>query len=330
MSYKQLSLHERYLIDHLIMRGMGPREIGRKINRSASTISREIRRNHGPVRDIYWFVTADEFAIQRRRDAPRPKKSSNRALYSYIVEKLQVGWSPELIAGRLIKDCPDGPEMRVSHETIYRWVYDEAREGGTLYHCLVRCRKRRRKQRKRLSLRGQIPGRIGIEQRPEVVNERSRFGDWESDTMEGAKGRGGLATHVDRKSRYLIAAKLKDKRAKTYADKTLSAFRGIPKDKRQTMTVDNGKEFSYFKRIEKILDLSVYFADPYSPWQRGTNENTNGLLRRYFPKGTDFTGITNKTIANVVERLNNRPRKCLKYQTPHEIFFECPAVALEI
>jgi len=329
MSYSQLSTHERYMIFKLKQRNLGPREIGRFLNRSASTISRELKRNKGFL-SVYWYEMANIFAKQRRRQADRPTKRNNRLLYDYIVENLQQGWSPELISGRLIRDYPDDPEMRASHETIYRWIYEDAKGGGKLYDCLVRRRKKRRKQSQRLSLRGQIPDRVGIACRPEVVNERSRFGDWESDTMEGAKGRGGLATHVDRKSRYLIAVILSDKRSQTYTDKTLSAFRDIPKEKRQTMTVDNGKEFSDFKRIEKRLGLSVYFADPYSSWQRGTNENTNGLLRRYFPKGSDFKKITNKAVANAVDKLNNRPRKCLRYQTPHEVFFEQPSVALRM
>ena len=317
------------MIYKLKERGFGPREIGRYLNRSASTISRELKRNQGFV-SVYWYEMANIFARQRRKQAVRPTKQNNSVLYNYIIDKLRQGWSPELISGRLAREYPDKAEMRISHETIYRWVYDDAREGGNLYQCFVRRRRRRKKQRKGLSSRGVIPGRVGIEHRPAIVDERSRFGDWESDTMEGGRGKGGLATHVDRKSRYLTAAKLEDKRAKTYSESTLSAFRHIPKAKRKTMTVDNGKEFSDFKRIEKELCLTVYFADPYAPWQRGTNENTNGLLRRYFPKGIDFTTITHDIVAKVVEKLNNRPRKCLKYQTPHEVFFKQPTVALRM
>lgn len=330
MSYRQINKYERYMIYKLKERGFGPREIGRYLNRSASTISRELKRNQGFV-SVYWYEMANIFARQRRKQAIRPTKQNNSVLYNYILDKLRRGWSPELISGRLAREYPDDPEMRISHETIYRWVYNEAKEGGTLYRHLVRCRKKRRKRRKRLSLRGKIPGRIGIEHRPKIVEERSRFGDWESDTMVGPRGTGGgLATHVDRMSRFLIAVKLQDKRAKTYSDCTLKAFQAISKEKRKTMTVDNGSEFSDFKRIERRLRLKVYFADPYASWQRGTNENTNGLLRRYFPKGTDFTKITQEMVANVVTKLNNRPRKCLKYQTPHEVFFEQPGVALQM
>lgn len=329
MSYNQLSIQERYVIYHLVLYGLGFCEIGRRLNRAASTISREVKRNKGLFQPVYWHEAADKFSKSRRAKAPRPSKRENSVLYKYVEEKLREGWSPEIISGRLAEEYPEVPDMQVSHETIYRWVYADAHQGSELYRCLIRSHKKRRKHRKRLSLRGQIPGRVGIEQRPEIVKKRSRIGDWESDTMEGAKGKGALATHVDRKSRYLVAAKLEDKRAKTYTDHTLKAFRGIPGEKRQTMTVDNGKEFSDFKSIEKKLRLNIYFADPYASWQRGTNENTNGLIRRYFPKGTDFTKINRKSVAKVVKKLNNRPRKCLNYQTPHEVFFEKPIVALQ-
>ena len=330
MSYRQISTHERYMIFKLLQRGFSIRYMGRLLDRSPSTISREIRRNRGPVRDLYWYETANDYAIQRRSDAPRENMCDNTRVYGYLIEKLKDGWSPELIAGRMVIEYPYDPVMRVSHETIYRWIYKDANSGGNIYSYLVRRRKKRKKQRKEFSLRGQIPGRVGIECRPCIVEERSRIGDWESDTIAGARAKGGVATHVERKSRYLIAAKLDDKRSKTYTDATLAAFKYIPKEKLHTMTADNGSEFYDFKRIEKKLRLSVYFADPYSSWQRGTNENTNGLLRRYFPKRTDFTGIDQITIANVVEKLNNRPRKCLKYQTPQEVFFEKPPVALRM
>jgi IS30 family transposase len=175
-----------------------------------------------------------------------------------------------------------------------------------------------------VSSRGVSP----IDQRPSIVDMRERFGDWEGDTLEGKQGSGGLATHVERKCRYLIAGKLPDKKAATMTQQSITSFRKTPRILRQTLTVDNGKEFSNFKELEKRTGLKVYFADPYAAWQRGTNENTNGLLRQYFPKGTDFRTISDKDVAIVVKKLNNRPRKCLNYQTPHEVFSQALRGAL--
>jgi IS30 family transposase len=212
--------------------------------------------------------------------------------------------------------------MRMSPEGIYRWVYKDAAVGGSLYTHLPRLHKKRRKLRSYGSGRGLIPDRVSIDKRPAIVDERCRFGDWEGDTLEGAKDTGTLATHVERKSRYLITAKLLDKQASTMADQTIKAFKTTPSHLRTTLTVDNGKEFADFKRIQSKTGLAVYFADPYAAWQRGTNENINGLLRWYFPKGTDFTAVTEKHIALIANKLNNRPRKCLGYRTHRELYLE--------
>ena len=218
--------------------------------------------------------------------------------------------------------------MCVSHETIYRWIYLDAKGGGTLYHHLRRRRKKRRRQKRYGSARRFIPGRVSISERPDIVETRERFGDWEGDTIEGKKSTGYMATHVERKSRYLIAAKLLDKKAESLTIKSIKAFCRIPKKMRKTLTVDNGKEFARFKELEDKTGLTVYFADPYSAWQRGTNENTNGLLRQYFPKGTDFTKVTDKDLAFAVKKLNHRPRKCLHYRSPDEVFWESANGAL--
>lgn len=216
--------------------------------------------------------------------------------------------------------------MRISHEGIYQWVFADAKAGGDLYQSLVRHHKRRRKHR--LGHRRRLfDGRVSITERPAIVEYRRRFGDWESDTMEGAKSSGGLATHVERKSRYLLAGKLGNKLSATYTATTLKLFSKVPKLRIKTMTVDNGSEFAGFKEIERHTGVSVYFSDPRSPWQRGCNENINGLLRRYFPKGFDFRLASDKLIQAVVERLNHRPRKCLNYRTAYEVFFNTKTVA---
>jgi len=250
------------------------------------------------------------------------RRKSNPQLVHYVQRKLLDDWSPEEIAGRLIVDYPNKALMRISHETIYQWIYADAINGGDLYAHLRRHHKRRRKQCRYGSLRGLIPGRVSISQRPEAVDHRARFGDWEGDTVEGAKGSGAIASHVERKSRYFVAAKLCDKAANTMTIASARAFGLIPKRMRKTLTVDDGKEFAQFKQLEKITGFCIYFADPYSAWQRGCNENTNGLIRQYLPKGTNFKNITSKELAIIVKKLNHRPRKCLNYQTPHEVIHQ--------
>ncbi|MDQ6982776.1 MAG: IS30 family transposase [Mariprofundus sp.] len=161
-----------------------------------------------------------------------------------------------------------------------------------------------------------------------IVSKNSRFGDWEGDTVEGKKGSGGVATHVEHSSRYLIAARLIDKTANTFTIQTNKAFRVVPHALRHTLTLDNGKENTYFQTVEKKTGLTVYFADPYSSWQRGLNENTNGLLRQYFPKGSSFEDMTDEELAEAVRKINHRPRKCLGYRTPHEVFNSAKSGAL--
>lgn len=328
MSYVHLTLHERYVIHHLVLYGLSIREIARRLQRAPSTISRELKRN-GRFIGSYWHEPAHRWALERRQKTRNAKRQSNKRLICYVKARLQRGWSPELISGRLVMDFPVNPDMRFSTEGIYRWIYQDAQEGGTLYQCLTRCHTKRRRQRKYGSLRGLIPNRVSIHERPLIVEQRLRFGDWESDTLEGAKGKGGLATHIERKSRYLIAARLHDKKADTFTRRSLRAFKRIPKALRHTLTVDNGKEFARFKQFEGREGFKVYFADPYSAWQRGANENTNGLLRRTFPKGTNFHDVTDKEVAAAVKKLNNRPRKCLNYRTPQEVFSKALGVAVE-
>jgi len=330
MPYPHLTENERYVISHLTSAGFPLREIARRIKRHHTTVSRELKRNGDPVYadTVYWYEWTHPEALKRRRKARHHRRRSNLRLVKYVERKLRGDWSPEIIAEKLKIDYPDDDEMRVSHETIYRWIYLGARGGGTLYHHLRRRRKKRRRQKRYGSGRRFIPGRIGIAERPSIVDTRERFGDWEGDTIEGKKSTGYMATHVERKSRYLIAAKLLDKKAESLTLQSIKAFQRIPKRMRQTLTVDNGKEFARFKELEDKTGLTVYFADPYSAWQRGTNENTNGLLRQYFPKGTDFKRITEEYIAFVVKKLNHRPRKCLGYQSPQEVFWKTSNGAL--
>ena len=331
MPYTHLTENDRYVISHLNVAGFTLREIARRINRHHTTISRELKRN-GPDYDctVYWYDWTHPRALKRRRKARHHRRRSNGRLLHYVKRKIRDDWSPETISEKLKIDYPRDDQMRVSHETIYRWIYLDAKDGGTLYHHLRRKRKKRRRQKRYGSGRRFIPGRVSISERPAIVETRKRFGDWEADTIEGKKSTGYMATHVERKSRYLIVTKLDNKKAELLTSKSIKAFWRIPKTMRKTLTVDNGREFAYFKELENKTGLTVYFADPYSAWQRGTNENTNGLLRQYFPKGTDFRQVTKENLASAVKKLNHRPRKCLDYQTPHEVFWKSVNGALAI
>lgn len=329
-SYTQVTLEERVSIGHLYTYGFSLREIARRLDRNPSTIAREVRRNRCPWAYHYDGWAAQPQAVRRRQLAPRPTRMTNQALAAYVHAKLQATYSPEQIVGRLRRDQPAGIPQRISHQTIYAWLQRDRQTGGSWYQCLRRRGKRRRRYG---SKRAQVwaKDRVGIDQRPAIVNRRQRFGDWESDTIEGAKVRGGfLATHVERKSGFLCVAKLPDKRAASLTDRTIRLFRKFPSPLRRTMTTDNGVEFAQFRRLEVRLGVKVYFAHPYAAWERGTNENTNGLLREFFPKGSDFSTITQPAITRAVRFLNHRPRKRLQFCTPAEVLARAPGVALQL
>lgn len=331
MSYSHLTPNERYVISHLKSAKFSLREIARRLGRHHTTISREIRRN-GPKYPggVYWYYFIDP-VVEKRCHQPRcHRRQRHLPLVEYIENKLRLEWPPEVIAQRLRAEFPHDDRMRVSHETIYRWVFLDASQGGDLYHHLRRRHKFRRRQKRYGAGRRFIPGRVGIDERPAIVAERTRFGDWEADLILGRRGSGAIATHVERKSRYLMASRVADRKAETFNSAALPVYQGVPEALRQTLTLDNGKEFSRFKELEDGTGLKIYFADAYAAWQRGTNENTNGLLRYYFPKGTDFRRVSDAKLAKTVARLNNRPRKCLGYRTPHEIFSEACNGALAI
>lgn len=329
MSYSHLTEQERYVISHL-RSTFSIREIARRLNRHHSTISRELKR--AKLRypyAVYWYDWSQPLALERLSKPRHFRRQSNSRLVKYVESRLRKQWSPEEISNRLLIDYPNNQDMRVSHETIYRWVYLDATVAGDLYLNLRRRRKKRRRQ-KRYGKGHRFAGRKCISQRPEIVDGRQRYGDWEGDTIEGKKSSGYIATVVERKSRYLLASKLENKKAATLTAQGTRSFRSIPRKMRKTLTVDNGSEFAQFKEYEEKTGLDIYFAKPYSPWQRGANENTNGLLRQYFPKGSDFKEVTKEDVHQAVKRLNNRPRKCLNYRTPCEIFWQEARGALAI
>ena len=322
MSYEHLSMDERKVIFRMKTQGYPQAEIARCLGRSASTVSRELRRN-ACCEGGYFPSTAEAKANARRRNHVRRPKTGNGALMAYVEQRLRRRWSPEQIAGRL---CDVGSRRlggeTISHQTIYRWIWSDPQRAKALRPFLRVAHKPRRKPYGKPSRRGQIPGRVPIDERPEAAARRQRLGDWEGDTMVGKGRRGYLVTCVDRRSRYLVARKVGRCGAKPVNHALHQAMRRLPPEKRHTMTFDNGREFAGFKKLQKLLGVAVYFAHPYSAWERGTNENTNGLLRQYLPKGTDFSQLTNWDLESYVRQLNQRPRKCLKYRTPAEVFWE--------
>lgn len=319
MSYVHLNARERMSIFYLKQTGFSNRDIGTKLGRSHTTISRELKRNKRPI-----GCYCDEYA-QKQADLKKSTPRHHRRLFykkleDYIKKKLKLGWSPQIIAGRIQRDHRQNKNMRICAEAIYHWVYKDAENGGVLYKQLIRTHKKRRKQRKYGTLRGLIPNRVDISKRPMVVDKRQRYGDWEGDTVVGHRHSGRLVTHVERKSRFLLCSKAKDGTAHSFNQASLKLFSTVPMAYRKTLTLDNGKENAAFSKLEEKLGFKIYFAKPYASWERGCNENTNGLIRRYFPKGTDFLEVSHQALAKVVNLLNHRPRKCLKYRTPYEVF----------
>jgi IS30 family transposase len=320
MGYGHLNIDEREVILKMRAQQASMRQIGDRLGRNKGTISRELSRNVSSTGE-YKPHLAQRYYQRRRWDSKEPYRlEDDQRLRRYATDRLRQYWSPEQISGRLHKEH----QIYVSPSTIYSWVYRNRNEGGEFYKYLRQSHRRRRKRRASEDRRGQMPDRRMIDERPKVVNERKRIGDWEGDTVEGGKGSGFIATHVERKGRYTVAVKVADKSAETVTRATLGAMRKLPSDKVKTMTFDNGKEFAGFKELERGLDMRSYFARPYHSWERGTNENTNGLLRQFFPKGMDFRQINQPELDRVVELLNNRPRKCLNYRTPTEVFWSKP------
>lgn len=312
MSYRQLAREQRYQIKALMKEGHNQTKIAANVGCHKSTISRELRRNCG--RKGYRPHQADELAYDRQCEAYRSRITWET--WQEVERLLRQDWSPEQIAGRLKLEN----KATVSHECIYLYVYAEKRRGGTL-HQHLRSQKKQRKRYSGYIRRGQIPNRTSIEKRPKIVARKGRFGDWEADTIVGARHKGGLLSVVERKSKLTRLRRLATKAAAVMKDSCIELLAPLAA-RVHTITVDNGKEFCDHKLIAAGLQARVYFAHPYASWERGLNENTNGLVRQYFPKKYEFAKITDQDLQQVEDRLNNRPRKTLGYRTPNEIFFK--------
>lgn len=328
MSHQHLISEERFTIELFLDLGMSLREIAVSLRRNHTTISRELRRNGSA--SGYRAKTAQRRADTRSTQPRHYRRQKLAPLVKYVEKKLRKDWAPEQIAGRIRLDYPHDEQMRISIETIYRWVYTASLQGGTLHCHLRRSRSRRRPQTRYGKGKRCLAGRIGIAERPEIVANRSRFGDWEADLVVASFGKAALASCIERKSRYLLAAKVNDKTAASFTAAMTEQLLSVATNLRQTLTLDNGSEMARFKELEAATGMSTFFCEPRSPWQRGANENCNGLLRQYFPRGSNFRKITEEAIKKAVERINNRPRKCLGYRTPTEVFTAAQSGAFAI
>ena len=310
VNYKQLALHERYIIQYLSKAGFLPVEIARKIQRSKSTISRELKRNKG--KRGYRPQQAHDKALHRRKTAFKAIKFTP-AIKEQVKCRLEnEQWSPDQISGWLkLKGAS------ISHETIYQYILQDKKQHGTLYANLRVARRQYRKRFGSNDRRGQIRNRKFIDQRPACVQLKTRIGDWEGDTVIGKNHRGALVTLVERKSKVTLIRKVSRYTAKAVNKAILSMTRQY-KDILKMITVDNGQEFAGHEALAQMTGAEIYFAHPYHSWERGLNENTNGLIRQYFPKKTNFNEITNAQIRKVQNLLNDRPRKTLGYLSPNE------------
>ena len=313
MNYTHLTQEERYQISTLLREGFSKRYIAWRLNRSPSTISREIARNR--ARNGYFAKHANKLA--RRRHCPNPKRISYDT-WVQVIAYLDLQWSPEQIASH----------VSVSLHSIYRFIQQDKSKGGVLFHNL-RLRNQRKRKYGSIETRGQLTNRKSIHDRPAEIEQRSRFGDLEIDTIVGKNHQQSLVSIVDRKTGYLWLKKCSTRKAEEVCQATIRLLKPI-KAHLKTITAGNGKEFSLHEYAAQELDVDWYFADPYSAWQRGTNENTNGLIRQYIRKGSDLNDYTDAYIAEITQRLNHRPRKRLGFKSPSQVLWQQHGVALQM
>ena len=312
MNYKQLIYEQRVEIYALLKADLNQAKIAKIVGVSKSTISREIKRNTGLKG--YRPKQANEHALERRKNTDKHVRF-NDAIKETVKKHLEQDWSPEQISGWLKKNN----KPSVSHETIYQFIIDNQKSGGMLYTHLRLGRKKRRKRIKSNGRRGQIPNRVSIDERPTIVDNKERVGDWEIDTVIGKNHKGAFVTAVERKTKYSCIRHVPKKEAALVTE-ALIAMLAPFKELVFTITADNGKEFSEHEKIAAALNAQFYFAHPYSSWERGLNENTNGLIRQYYPKKTSLISIDKQELVTVQNKLNNRPRKTLNFDTPHQLF----------
>lgn len=317
--YSHLSSMEREEISRGVALGWSLHSIGRQIERSAATVSRELRRNaEHPSR--YWATVAQWRAQRRARIARRRRKLTDCWLRRYVGRRLGQGWSPQQIAARLRRDYPEDMGKRICHETIYAAIYIVPRGElrRTLISCLRQHRKVRRRRYRSADKRGQIPNPTPIAERPVEVEARLVPGHWEGDVLKGRANGSAVGSLVERTTRLVLLARLPGLDSRSVVQGFARKLQRVPQPLRKSMTYDQGREMARHELLSTKLRLRVYFADPHSPWQRGTNENTNGLLRQYLPKSADLARLSQRELNVIAARLNNRPRQTLNWMTPNE------------
>lgn len=333
MQYKHFSIEEREIIQEMWWQRKSLRSIAQAVGRSPSSVSRELRRNFPPERQQYTPRLAHERALVKRKCRGRTKRLKNETVRQYVIGHLTAGWSPEQIAGRISAECSG---ERISHEAIYQFIYAQFHRQGygrcigiDLRFYLKRAHRRRVPHGARRCQRIRPPTKPSIEDRPHEVDTRSIPGHWESDTVESRHHGPGLNTLVERTTGFVCISRLLDRTSGATAHAITARLLPLPEKLRKTVTFDNGSENWEYLSIEQAVGIKPFFAHSYASWERGTNENTNGLIRWYFPKGTDFASVTDGEIRRVEDALNNRPRKRLGYKTPAEVFYQhCSSVAL--
>lgn len=318
----KLSPQERDLIAIWYGQKVSLRQIAKRLGRYPSTILREIKRNScfdkQTQKEYYIAIHAQVKTEEKKSLAGNRYPLKNALVYAYVLDQLRFGWSPEQIAGRLKKQYG---KTIICHETIYQFIYARHNQDKRLWEYLPWKRIKRKKKHGRLVHRGKIPLRVSIHLRPESVNQRLVFGHWEGDTLMGRRTTGdGIHTEAERLSRKVMAIKVANLTSEQTYQKQKEMFLKLPKEARRSTTLDNGRENHLHFRLRNKLKMATYFADPYSSWQRGTNEFHNGLLRRYLPKGSDFSKIKQEELDDIVEEINSKPRKVLNYNTPNEVF----------
>lgn len=315
--FRHLNQRGRERIDILIREGYTHKEIAEKIGCNPSTISREIERNISKDCKKYVASIAQDKTLNRKTYCVKKLKFDNPALVSYVESKLKEPWSPEQISGRLKKDHPD---ISVSYETIYRYLYsiNDAKHKELISLLPRSHKKRKRKYANKTGRKTKILNRIGIEERSPIVNERKEPGHWETDTMVCKSNIPAINTTVERVTRLVIISKLNKKNAYNKACSLIDRLSKINSSLRHSITYDNGTENAGHVKVNNSLGTKSYFTHPYHSWERGSNENINGLIRRFIPKKTDLYSVTEKQLSEIEYKLNNRPRKCLNYNTPFE------------
>lgn len=341
--YRHLSLNDRIEIEKLLDQHHTHAEIARRLGVHRSTINREVRRrswqpeyDHANLRPylrnkldtrnqhtrLYLAGQAQLDADTRKQRSHQPHRMRYDQLVDWVIGQLRRGWTPEEISGRLPIEFPTNLRMRVSPETVYAWIYSREQQHRALWQYLARGQKKRRRIKGRSVHRERIKYRVSIHDRPATVETREEFGHWESDSVLGLQGSEGIHTTVERKSRYYVGVKIPKVAAEPTLQAQLRLYQGLPVRAVRSVTADNGGEFAHHYKLADTIGVPTYFADPYSAYQRGSNEHFNGRLRKYLPKGTNFQDVTQEELDEFLHEINNRPRKILGWATPAEVFQE--------